>query len=279
MSARRRELRVATWNIRAAIGPGPFPDRWWRRVDRDRLHAIGAFLATLDVDVIALQEVALASRNGDLLDNGGDLARQLGVEVRYGATRTFDIVEEDGTLTGAGCFGNALLSRLPIGVSRVTLLPMAPPDAYVEPPGSDRPEAGIRYADAPEGTHERRTLLISEIEGIPIASAHLSHIGSGERALQVAATVAAFGGHHVALLLGDLNARVEAPELSALVDWVDGFESAGVPPGDERRVSTDDGWRIDHVLARGASIAGCRVLREAGELSDHYPVVAEVTWG
>lgn len=46
-------------------------------------------------------------------------------------------------------------------------------------------------------------------------------------------------------------------------------------PGDPARVSTDDGWRIDQMLARGASVSGCRVVREAGDLSDHYPVVAD----
>jgi len=49
-------------------------------------------------------------------------------------------------------------------------------------------------------------------------------------------------------------------------------------PGDPERVSTDEGLRIDHVLARGASVDGCRVVRESGDLSDHYPVVAEVAW-
>ncbi|HJP71550.1 MAG TPA: hypothetical protein VJ975_07505, partial [Candidatus Limnocylindria bacterium] len=66
-------LRVVSWNIRAAIGPGPFPDRWWNRIDADRLRAIGAFLSTLEADVVALQEVALVSRDGELVDNAGDL--------------------------------------------------------------------------------------------------------------------------------------------------------------------------------------------------------------
>ena len=78
-------LRVVTWNIRSAIGPGPFPDRWWSRIDADRLRAIGAFVSTLDADLVALQEVTVASRDGELVDNAGDLARQLGMEVRYGA--------------------------------------------------------------------------------------------------------------------------------------------------------------------------------------------------
>lgn len=271
-------LRVATWNIRAAIGPGkPFPDRWWRLIDADRLRAIGKLLARIDADVVALQEVALASRDGDLVDNAGDLARQLGMDVRYGATRTFTIDDGRGAVIGSGCFGNALLSRLPIASSRAVMLPMAESDAFVEPPGTDHPAAGLRYADAPEGIHEPRTLLLCEVGGAAVASAHLSHIGSGERGLQVAATISAFGERSPALLLGDLNAPIEAPELGPLAGWVDGFDRAGVPPGDDRRVSTDDGFRIDHVLARGASIAGCRVLREAGDLSDHYPLVADVS--
>ena len=83
-------LRVVTWNIRAAIGPGPFPDLWWRRIDADRLRAIGAFISTLDADLVALQEVALVARDGTLVDNAGDLALQTGMAARYGAVRTFD---------------------------------------------------------------------------------------------------------------------------------------------------------------------------------------------
>ena len=270
-------LRVATWNIRAAIGPEkPFPDRWWRLIETARLRAIGDVLAGVGADVVALQEVALASRDGDLVDNAGDLARHLGMEVRYAATRTFEVTDERGTQTGAGCFGNALLSRLPIGSSRALMLPMAPTDAYVEPPGADHPGAGVRYADAPETIREPRTLLLAEIAGMTVGSTHFSHVGAGERALQAAATAATMGGDRPALLLGDLNAAIESPDLAPFGGWVDGFAAAGIPPADERRISTDDGWRIDHVLARGASVRNCRVLREAGDLSDHYPVVAEV---
>jgi len=156
------------------------------------------------------------------------------------------------------------------------MLPMAPVDAYVEPPGADHPHAGVRYADAPEGIREPRTLLMAEIAGTTIASTHFSHEGAGERALQAAATATALARDRAAVLLGDLNAPIESPELAAFGGWVDGFAAAGIPALDERRASTDDGWRIDHVLAWGASVERCRVLREAGDLSDHYPVVAEV---
>ena len=265
-------LSVVTWNIRAAIGPGPFPDRWWNRIDADRLRAIGAFISGLEPDVVALQEVALVSRDGDLVDNPGDLARQLGMEVRHGAVRTLAVSDGDA-VTGAGCFGNALLSRLPIARSRTVMLPMAPAGAFVEPPGADDRVAGIRYADAPENVREPRCLLLAEVAGMAVGTTHLSHIGAGERLLQAEATVAAFGDARSAVLLGDLNAEIDAPELAPFVGWADGFAE---PPGDRARVSTDDGARIDHVLARGASVRGCRVAREAGDLSDHLPVLADV---
>jgi endonuclease/exonuclease/phosphatase family metal-dependent hydrolase len=272
-------LRVVSWNIRAAIGPGPFPDRWWRRIDADRLRAIGVFLASLEADVIGLQEVAMLSRDGELVDNAGDLGRQLGMEVRYGAVRSFEVREADA-VAGAGVFGNAILSRSPISEACCVALPRAPVDALIESTGAlhpvtgePHPAAGIRYADAPADIREPRCLLVAEVAGVRIGSTHFSHIGSGERRLQAEATVAAFDDAPAALLLGDLNASIETPELEPFAGWTDAFAD---PPGDPARASTDEALRIDHVLGRGLEVGGARVVREAGDLSDHYPVVAEV---
>ena len=60
-----------------------------------------------------------------------------------------------------------------------------------------------------------------------------------------------------ALLLGDLNAPIETPELAPLANWTDGFAAA---PGDAARISTDSGARIDHVLGArriGLGLLGC----------------------
>lgn len=265
-------LRVVSWNIRAAIGTGPFPDQWWTHIDADRLRAIGAFLSSLEADVVALQEVALLSRDGELVDNAGDLARHLGMEMRYAAVRTFAVTDGDA-VTGVGCFGSAILSRLPIQAAHTVALPRAAMDAFVEPPGTDHPAAGVRYADAPPTIREPRCLLLASVDGVRIGTTHFSHVGSDERRLQAQATIAAFGDASPALLLGDLNAAIDAPELEAFATWTDGFAE---PPGDPARISTDDGWRIDQVLARGASVSPARVLRESGDLSDHYPVAAEI---
>lgn len=269
-------LRVVSWNIRAAIGPGPFPDRWWSRIDADRLRAIGVFLAGLDADVIGLQEVAIVSRAGDLLDNAGDLARQLGMTVRYGAVRTFEVIEHGATV-GSGLFGNALLSRRPMADVRVDALPAAPMEAVIEPENSGHPAAGVRYADAPSTIREPRCLVLATVAGLRVGTTHFSNVGSGERRLQAEATLAAFSPEASALLVGDLNAGVDSAELAPFASWTDAFVE---PPGDAARISTDDGWRIDQVLAHlpgsVGSVSPARVLREAGDLSDHYPVVAEV---
>jgi len=267
-------LRVVTWNIRAAIGPGPFPDRWWTRIDADRLRAIGDFVSGLDADLVALQEVALASRNGDLVDNAGDLARQLGMEARYGAVRSFAVTDGEAVV-GAGCFGNALLSRVPLRSWRTVALPRAAMDAFVEPPGAGHPAAGLRYADAPESIREPRAVLLAQVADVTVGTTHFSHVGAGERLLQAEAALAAFGDASPALLLGDLNAPIDAAELGAFATWTDAFRE---PAGDAARVTTHDGWRIDQVLARGASVSPARVVRESGDLSDHYPVVAELDW-
>ncbi len=193
-------LRVVTWNIRAAIGTGPFPDRWWSRIDPDRQREIGAFIGSLGADLVALQEVALVSRDGSLLDQPGELARQLGTDVRYGAVRTFSF---EG---GGGLFGNAILARGPLTDARTIALPQAPASAFVEPPGADHPAAGIRYADAPSTIREPRCLLLATLGGVRVGTAHLSHVGSGERRLQAEAIAAAAPD----ILLGDLNAAIDA---------------------------------------------------------------------
>ena len=193
--------------------------------------------------------------------------------VHYGAVRTFEVTD-GAAVTGAGCYGNALLAREPLDDVRTVALPQAPRDAYVEPPGTDHRAAGIRWADAPDTIREPRCLLLGRLGPLTVGTTHLSHIGSRERLLQAAAVDAAFGDAAPAVLLADLNADAGAPEMAPLAGWTDGFD---LPPDDPSRVSTDSGMAIDRVLVRSASVTACRVLRDSGGLSDHDPVVAELT--
>jgi len=277
------ELRVATFNVRAAIGPGPFPDVWWRRADRARLERIATVIGELDADVVALQEVALLNDEGVTFDQAAELGRATGMAWRYGAVRHFPVHDpEHGPDVGAGLFGNAILSRLPFRAVRTTGLPPADALAFIEPPEHEHPYAGIRYAEAPLHVREPRCLLVAELElpgaapPLSFACTHLSHIGSGERRIQ-ADTIARWADAATGpfVLAGDLNAAIRDPELAPLRDRLtDSFEAAGIPPGDQARTSTEDGYAIDHVLVRGLRPLDCRVIREAGDASDHYPVVA-----
>lgn len=268
--------------MRAAIGPGPFPDAWWQHVDAGRLERIGQVIADLDADVVALQEVALLALDGATLDNTADLARQTGYEARFGATRHFPIIDADGEVRGAGLFGNAILSRLPIESARTVALPAAAIDALVEPEGVDHPAAGVRYAEAPTTIREPRCLLVAEVRlsdgrTLSVGSAHLSHIGSGERRLQAELLWETFDGIGLGILGGDLNAPMSAAELEPLVEtFTDAFTATGVPVGDPRRASCET-HQIDQILVRGLEPTACRVVTEAAEASDHWAVVATLT--
>ncbi len=281
-------LRVVTWNIRAGIGPGDFPPAWWREVDRARLEGIGAFISDLDADVVALQEVALSTIDGVVDDQAADIARIAGLDVRYGAVAHFAVLAPDGLeLIGACFWGNAVLSRRPIRASRTIGLPIPADDDLVEPLASALELAGVRYADAPVGVRERRCVLECEIDldgaAARVLATHLTHVGSAQRRMQAQRIAGLVAGLDApAIVAGDLNAPIDAPELAPLAaTMVDAFTASGVPVGDERRASFGGAsLGIDHILVRGADVGGCEVLREAADLSDHWPVRTTVTpWG
>ena len=76
------------------------------------------------------------------------------------------------------------------------------------------------------------------------------------------------------MVTGDFNAAIEAPALRSLASgFDDAFSAVGVEAGDPRRASCGP-QRIDHLLSRGLRAIDCRVVTEAGDASDHLPVVA-----
>ena len=277
--------------MRAAIGPGePFPPAWWRHVDRRRLDAIGAFVRDLDADVVALEEVPILVVDGEVLDFPLELARLTGLEARYSAVGHFAVVEpETGRAVGACLWGNAILTRLHVTAAAGAGLPLAADDDLVEPEGAPDPLrggryrlAGVRYADAPTGSREPRSALRVSLEStlgpLDVVATHLTHVGTGQRRSQ-AAFLAAFAdagpaAARAVVVTGDLNAPIEADALAPLRDrFVDAFEATGTPPGDPGRISCGP-VSLDHILVRGLTAVACAVDRSAGDLSDHWPVVA-----
>lgn len=273
-------VRVATWNIRAAIGPGePFPPAWWRHVRRDRLERIARQIVGLDADVVALQEVALLTPHGDLLDQPLELARLTGRHVRYAAVHAFPLVgPEDGRAIGAATWGNALLTRAPLDDGFAVGLPLGGDDDPVEPHDTGLPLAGVSFAEAPYGTREPRCAIGGRLAGpwgdLAVVTAHLTYAGAEQRRAQVvelARIAAALPGPLV--VAGDLNAPIDAPGLRSLTDvFDDAFGAVGIEVGDPRRASCGL-LPIDHVFSRGLRAVDCRVVSEAGDASDHQPVV------
>ena len=274
-------VRVATWNIRAAIGPAePFPPAWWRHVRRDRFERIAQHIVDLDADVVALQEVALLTPHGELFDQPLELARLTGRHVRYAAVHAFALIEpEDGRAIGAATWGNALLTRVPLDRGFANGLPSGADDDPVEPSGSGHPLAGVPFAEAPYGTREPRCAVGGRVRGpwgsLTVVTAHLAYAGAEQRRTQ-ADELARLGADLGAPLVvtGDFNGAVDAPELRSLAsDFDDAFNAVGIGAGDARRASCGP-LQIDHVFSRGLRAVACRVVTEAGDTSDHLPVIA-----
>lgn len=229
---------------------------------------------------MALQEVAVLTPHGEVIDQPLELARLTDRHVRYAAVHAFALVEpEDGRAIGAATWGNAVLTRAPLDDGFAIGLRPGADDEPVEPPDSELALAGVMFADAPYGTREPRCAvggrLATATGPLRIVNAHLTYAGTEQRRAQadeLARIAADLGGPVV--VAGDFNAAIEARELGALASgFDDAFASVGVVPGDPRRASCGP-LRIDHLLSRDLRAVDCHVVTGAGDASDHLPVVA-----
>lgn len=77
------------------------------------------------------------------------------------------------------------------------------------------------------------------------------------------------------VILGDLNARPEAPEIVALTDdLVDAWAAAGTGPGYTFDASTPHA-RIDYVLSSDDVVTHMAAVVTT-DASDHFPVVVDL---
>ena len=259
-------ITVVSYNVRGGIGPGPFPPAWWTRIDEARLEGMASFVRDVAADVVCLQEVVLASVDGRAVDQPALFGRLTGFDYRFGSVLAQPLVEPapSGRVVGAYLWGNAILSRYPITATSIHALPVTNDDDPADPVDTES-----RCALACE--------LATPAGRLTVVTTHLAYLGRRARQPQagrLAQVVRAATGPLV--LAGDLNAPIESPELSDLRGLlVDGFAAMGVPAADARRESCGMD-RIDDVLVRGMDVLECRVAREAGDLSDHWPVVAQL---
>lgn len=240
-----RQVTVMTYNIHHGRGEDGVLD----------LERIAAVIRAQDAEVVALQEVDRHfGARSEFRDQARELARLLGMHYVYAAN-----LDLESPAPGAPRrqYGTAILSELPILESENLLLPRS------------------------DTRNEQRGLLeaLINVRGVPfrVYNTHLQHNSALDRRLQVAAIVAEMeeeGGPQA--LLGDLNARPQAPELAPLFPrlkdaWTLGGE------GDGFTLSASAPFaRIDYVLVSPeVGVDAARVPHTLA--SDHLPVVAELT--
>lgn len=240
-----RPLRVMSFNIHHGEGRDGTLD----------LSRIADVIRDSDAEVVGLQEVDRHwSDRSDFVDQASWLARELNMHVAFGANLDRDPLEPGEPRRQ---YGNAILTRWPILERDNTYLP--------------------RF----DG-HEQRGLLRARIavRGVPVQvySTHLQHNDAAERRAQVRAIRSVIGTpEDSVLLLGDLNATPQAPEVEALVDGlVDAWAAAGIGDG-ATYTSTDPTKRIDYVLTSDDVVARtAAVVTSNAPASDHLPVASTV---
>jgi endonuclease/exonuclease/phosphatase family metal-dependent hydrolase len=246
-------VRLVTFNTHHGVGEDA----------RHDLPRLAKLLASVDADVICLQEVDrhFGDRSEDV-DQALLLSRALDMQLAWGPAIDRPRPGEPSRRQ----YGNALLSRLPILISDVHALP-----------GGGEPRSALR------------TLI--ELDGgtLWVTATHLTTRSAQERTDQVAA----LGALHTeqmetGVLVGDFNARPDAPELDVLRErFTDAWHLAQAR-GDRagwRFWHRDEGLthparsphrRIDQVwVSAGVTVAAAQVL-DADGASDHLPLMVDL---
>ncbi|WJD96141.1 endonuclease/exonuclease/phosphatase family protein [Streptomyces antimycoticus] len=239
-----RRLRVATFNIHHGASPADVLD----------LERVARVIQDLRVDVVGLQEVDRFWKRSGFVDQPAWLGERLGMRHAFGANLDLD-PEEPGRPRRQ--YGTAVLSREPIRSWTNTHLPLVP-------------------------GHEQRGLLRAtlEVRGgcVDFAVTHLQHDDTMERERQAARIVELLGSSpERTVLVGDLNATPETPELGILTGALDDvWPRAGSGDGFTYD-ALDPHARIDfHLASRDLRPLTAQVVTADPEASDHLPVVSDL---
>jgi endonuclease/exonuclease/phosphatase family metal-dependent hydrolase len=246
-------MRAASFNLLSGVAPSD------GRFDLPRLRDA---VASLDADVLGIQEVDRLQRKTDSVDTAADVARAMGAaDFRYVAALT-------GETTGrwlpaavdvpdGPSYGIALLSRQPVRAWHVLRLSALPVYVPLPIPGSRRV---ILLKDQP------RVAIAAELDGMTVATTHLSFV-AGWNVIQlrrVRRWLSGLPGPHV--LMGDFNMPRSAA--TASTGWTSLIGARTFP-------SWNPKVQLDHVLTSGglrATDARSRVM----PLSDHCAVTVDL---
>jgi endonuclease/exonuclease/phosphatase family metal-dependent hydrolase len=208
------------------------------------LQAIADVIAAENPDVVALNEVGRARVTNGFVDTLPLISHRLQMDYVFGANH------RDGQ------YGNALLSRHPILDWDNT--------HYVH-----------------ESTETRgllRAVIDAGSEPVTFFVTHLDHVKGPEnvRAEQIREALSAWAGMPRSVLVGDLNAEPQAPEMQPIygAGFVDALEAAGHSDAFTYWDAVPQ-RRIDYVFLTPDLTLGRSWVAQS-RASDHLPVVAEV---
>lgn len=245
-------VRMATYNIQAGMGvDGEY--------DLDRLADT---IRDMDADVIGLQEVDV--HWGDRSENENTiklLAEKLGMD--YYFAPIYDLDPDEGSKKRKQ-YGVAVLSEYPIEQTanrEITRLSTQDPDPEPElAPGFLEAQIDVDGAD------------------VWFYVTHLDYRGDPSiREEQVDDMFDVMEEHDYPVLVGDMNANPDAPELQPLFRWFDDAWENNTQSGSGYTFPSDSPEkRIDYVLtSKKMSVENTTVDHSLA--SDHFPVSTDVT--
>ncbi|MEV0283814.1 MULTISPECIES: endonuclease/exonuclease/phosphatase family protein [unclassified Kribbella] len=239
-----RPLTVATYNIHHGAGIDGVLD----------LERIAVLLEKTGADVIGLQEVDRHwSERSNWVDQPAWFAQRL--KMHYGYAANLDLPPLNPGEPRRQ-YGTAILSKYPIKDFTNTLLPMYP----------GQEQRGLAVA----------TVKVRGAE-LRFANTHLTHNNNAERLEQAQKVVEVLGASkQPTMLVGDLNARPDTPEIKTLTALLnDTWPAVGTGPGYTSPAENPTA-RIDYLL-HSTQLRPTKASVPVSPASDHLPVVASYT--
>ncbi|MBI1321996.1 hypothetical protein GC170_02250 [bacterium] len=230
-----RTLRILSYNIHHGRGMD----------DKVDLERIARVIRESKPDLVALQEVDRNTTRTAKVDQTAELARLTGLHGTFGKAIDY----------AGGDYGQAILSRFPIGETKIHWLP-------------GEPDRERRIAFETQVDFEGRKLRF--------VTTHLHHANDGFRQRQAEKINAIYGDDAtLTILAGDLNAYPDSEPLKILKKlWTIANDAPGLvsfPAEKPNRL-------IDYVIfkpSKGIDVTGQRVIDEP-VASDHRPVLVEL---
>lgn len=219
-------------------------------------QAIAQEILDSGATVVGLQEVA----RGGLLNAGTDLLALLGDRLGW------EHVAFIGTTDPV--WGNAILSRYPLGEVERRLLPLEGTlyrRGYLAAP-----------VDAPAGSFLFITTHLQQINDPDVAETDPEGDLYPVHHAQLGVVLDQWARRKPAVLVGDMNARPDWRQIQEVLDagWVDSWAEAGSGPGYTSNAA-DPRYRIDYIFhTPDLEATGVQVIQS--QASDHFAVVADL---